>query len=203
VDFTARPARPATAATFRVPVEPALTRPVESTLPSNRPPLANQRDRKSTRLNSSHVAISYAVFCLKKKTISDRPDVSPRQATAVHLPPILVLLDTLRLSPDHALPTTHIYTPSLHDALPISVDFTARPARPATAATFRVPVEPALTRPVESTLPSNRPPLANQRITASGMTRPLESYATAWSRTVSPTCRAYSAGFTSTRAMGC
>src|SRR5690625_7110944 len=28
----------------------------------------NRRDRKSTRLNSSHVAISYAVFCLKKKT---------------------------------------------------------------------------------------------------------------------------------------
>src|SRR5690606_41762820 len=27
------------------------------------------RDRKSTRLNSSHVKISYAVFCLKKKTI--------------------------------------------------------------------------------------------------------------------------------------
>src|SRR5439155_17763956 len=27
-----------------------------------------RRDRKSTRLNSSHVAISYAVFCLKKKT---------------------------------------------------------------------------------------------------------------------------------------
>src|SRR5690606_41840440 len=26
------------------------------------------RDRKSTRLNSSHVKISYAVFCLKKKT---------------------------------------------------------------------------------------------------------------------------------------
>src|SRR5437868_15397328 len=26
------------------------------------------RDRKSTRLNSSHVSISYAVFCLKKKT---------------------------------------------------------------------------------------------------------------------------------------
>src|SRR5437870_12703184 len=29
--------------------------------------LADVRDRKSTRLNSSHVAISYAVFCLKKK----------------------------------------------------------------------------------------------------------------------------------------
>src|SRR5437870_6739306 len=28
---------------------------------------AGERDRKSTRLNSSHVAISYAVFCLKKK----------------------------------------------------------------------------------------------------------------------------------------
>src|SRR5207253_11375087 len=31
------------------------------------------RDRKSTRLNSSHVAISYAVFCLKKK----KPTIKP------------------------------------------------------------------------------------------------------------------------------
>src|SRR5690625_2946069 len=30
-------------------------------------PGENAGDRKSTRLNSSHVAISYAVFCLKKK----------------------------------------------------------------------------------------------------------------------------------------
>src|SRR5690625_5862203 len=30
-------------------------------------------DRKSTRLNSSHVAISYAVFCLKKKNKQHRP----------------------------------------------------------------------------------------------------------------------------------
>src|SRR5439155_310990 len=29
-------------------------------------------DRKSTRLNSSHVAISYAVFCLKKKKLNGR-----------------------------------------------------------------------------------------------------------------------------------
>src|SRR5256885_5561698 len=29
-------------------------------------------DRKSTRLNSSHLVISYAVFCLKKKKIVDR-----------------------------------------------------------------------------------------------------------------------------------
>src|SRR5260370_25233298 len=31
-------------------------------------PLQHERDRKSTRLNSSHTSISYAVFCLKKKT---------------------------------------------------------------------------------------------------------------------------------------
>src|SRR6266540_5605892 len=29
--------------------------------------LPKDRDRKSTRLNSSHITISYAVFCLKKK----------------------------------------------------------------------------------------------------------------------------------------
>src|SRR5439155_27331560 len=34
-------------------------------------------DRKSTRLNSSHVAISYAVFCLKKKNIA-APTTHPR-----------------------------------------------------------------------------------------------------------------------------
>src|SRR3712207_7287950 len=46
--------------------------------------LANQRaplDRKSTRLNSSHANISYAVFCLKKNTpclsISARPRTPP------------------------------------------------------------------------------------------------------------------------------
>src|SRR5438874_5170288 len=32
-----------------------------------------RRDRKSTRLNSSHVEISYAVFCLKKKTYHAAP----------------------------------------------------------------------------------------------------------------------------------
>src|SRR5699024_11428668 len=34
----------------------------------NSPPFVIIIDRKSTRLNSSHVSISYAVFCLKKKT---------------------------------------------------------------------------------------------------------------------------------------
>src|SRR5690625_1824572 len=33
-------------------------------------------DRKSTRLNSSHVAISYAVFCLKKKTTPQHSESS-------------------------------------------------------------------------------------------------------------------------------
>src|SRR5207253_10058137 len=36
--------------------------------PAEQPAAAPTPDRKSTRLNSSHVAISYAVFCLKKKT---------------------------------------------------------------------------------------------------------------------------------------
>src|SRR5207249_10006191 len=35
--------------------------------PSDGRGVVPQRDRKSTRLNSSHVSISYAVFCLKKK----------------------------------------------------------------------------------------------------------------------------------------
>src|SRR5690625_5504367 len=34
--------------------------------------MLHSRDRKSTRLNSSHVAISYAVFCLQKKTHYDQ-----------------------------------------------------------------------------------------------------------------------------------
>src|SRR5699024_12693981 len=40
-----------------------------------RHPVRRQRpgqDRKSTRLNSSHVSISYAVFCLKKKSMTVR-----------------------------------------------------------------------------------------------------------------------------------
>src|SRR3712207_8092084 len=41
-------------------------------------PLGGGEDRKSTRLNSSHANISYAVFCLKKKTyILTRLSISP------------------------------------------------------------------------------------------------------------------------------
>src|SRR5690242_21589330 len=34
-------------------------------------------DRKSTRLNSSHMSISYAVFCLKKKNVASAPARAP------------------------------------------------------------------------------------------------------------------------------
>src|SRR5438874_5968414 len=51
-----------------------------------RAPGAPPEDRKSTRLNSSHVEISYAVFCLKKKTALSRWTVAiavPRAYDAV------------------------------------------------------------------------------------------------------------------------
>src|SRR6266702_3837888 len=57
-------------------------------------------DRKSTRLNSSHVAISYVVFCLKKKNLT-----------------LTVSVFVYFFCNDAA--TTEIYTLSLHDALPI------------------------------------------------------------------------------------
>src|SRR5256885_5979869 len=48
---------------FRIP-HSAFTRAAEL------PRAGRSRDRKSTRLNSSHLVISYAVFCLKKKKIT-------------------------------------------------------------------------------------------------------------------------------------
>src|SRR5437667_1569697 len=38
-------------------------------------PSCNAGDRKSTRLNSSHITISYAVFCLKKKKIKTQTHI--------------------------------------------------------------------------------------------------------------------------------
>src|SRR5438067_1291462 len=67
-------------------------------------------DRKSTRLNSSHVSISYAVFCLKKKTIK-------RQAKIIQF--IVFLCSLLIFFFFNLAATTVIYTLSLHDALPI------------------------------------------------------------------------------------
>src|SRR3954465_14888127 len=96
-------------------------------------------DRKSTRLNSSHTIISYAVFCLKKKTNAPapHPPTTPNQARppaphrAAHSPRVargvrLGCALGVRLRPCGGLffffndtATTEIYTLSLHDALPI------------------------------------------------------------------------------------
>src|SRR5476651_1317158 len=79
-------------------------------------------DRKSTRLNSSHANISYAVFCLKKKktmevgvvcTVSRYFTNSSTNGNGVTSAIWLFFFN------DTA--TTEIYTLSLHDALPISL----------------------------------------------------------------------------------
>src|SRR6267154_5332460 len=51
--------------------------------PRRNVPPAPTQDRKSTRLNSSHPSISYAVFCLKKKKQKD----TPRQIYSTSPPP--------------------------------------------------------------------------------------------------------------------
>src|SRR3712207_8446543 len=45
-----------------------------SLVAGSHPPADLYEDRKSTRLNSSHANISYAVFCLKKKYIGNKHD---------------------------------------------------------------------------------------------------------------------------------
>src|SRR5437773_3779841 len=47
---------------------------------SSRTSLAQLEDRKSTRLNSSHITISYAVFCLKKKKKKINNKLETKQA---------------------------------------------------------------------------------------------------------------------------
>src|SRR3712207_8418747 len=42
---------------------------------ANRLTVCSKKDRKSTRLNSSHANISYAVFCLKKKKKTNTVDI--------------------------------------------------------------------------------------------------------------------------------
>src|SRR5476651_1531006 len=93
-------------------------------------PTASSRglDRKSTRLNSSHANISYAVFCLKKKTLfaklqgclfnfSNRDTVysiNNNTDKTMHF----VRYEFFFFNDTE---TTEIYTLSLHDALPISI----------------------------------------------------------------------------------
>src|SRR5258708_19657272 len=47
-------------------------------------PRGQAPDRKSTRLNSSHQIISYAVFCLKKKTPGTNGRATPPHAPTTH-----------------------------------------------------------------------------------------------------------------------
>src|SRR6185312_9200335 len=92
-------------------------------------------DRKSTRLNSSHDQISYAVFCLKKKNqkndllapLTNAPDKTMLRETilladhnAYHLGQFIKLRKMLVDFFFKDTATTEIYTLSLHDALPIS-----------------------------------------------------------------------------------
>src|ERR1039457_900894 len=89
-------------------------------------------DRKSTRLNSSHLVISYAVFCLKKSRREQDADhvIGGELVTGHHLGdqfgrrveyrvPVggIDLYRTAFFFNDTA--TTEIYPLSLHDALPI------------------------------------------------------------------------------------
>src|SRR5690606_39590529 len=52
----------------RTPSVVSISRPCAASTTSRMTLPLTAQDRKSTRLNSSHVKISYAVFCLKKKT---------------------------------------------------------------------------------------------------------------------------------------
>src|SRR3712207_7637662 len=55
--------------------ESGMVVPMATTNLFTHPIFKDGADRKSTRLNSSHANISYAVFCLKKKTHKSRPAV--------------------------------------------------------------------------------------------------------------------------------
>src|ERR1022692_4019721 len=75
-------------------------------------------DRKSTRLNSSHLVISYAVFCLKKKNKLRRINRNDKSWSTLQR---IVLMDEeqpLFFFFNDTAPT-EIYTLSLHDAIPI------------------------------------------------------------------------------------
>src|ERR1022692_1398184 len=64
-------------------------------------------DRKSTRLNSSHLVISYAVFCLKKKKHSNRPEMTEDTPRYVSGSPLLSRTQR------HACPERRLSFPSI------------------------------------------------------------------------------------------
>src|SRR5206468_13044189 len=57
-----------------------------SSRPTAPHPSSASPDRKSTRLNSSHDQISYAVFCLKKKKKKQRDQICPQQTKVYNKP---------------------------------------------------------------------------------------------------------------------
>src|SRR5207244_11452046 len=69
LEIGAAPANPPPATRCHAP--PQSLRNIRSAASENTAP-ALAKDRKSTRLNSSHQIISYAVFCLKKKTTKNQ-----------------------------------------------------------------------------------------------------------------------------------
>src|SRR5256886_8189506 len=83
-----------------------------------RPTYPGGPDRKSTRLNSSHSQISYAVFCLKKKNKHHGQPSAPApinsvKSTVISLPLFHPSPSPLILTPPHYLPiphTLHIFT---------------------------------------------------------------------------------------------
>src|SRR6516162_5137895 len=88
----------------------------------------HRQDRKSTRLNSSHLVISYAVFCLKKKKTRF---VVGRRGSLVILLCAVTFQRQVAVSGSvfncyffffNDTATTEIYTLSLHDALPIRAE---------------------------------------------------------------------------------
>src|ERR1017187_7896914 len=83
-------------------------------------PFPSCTDRKSTRMNSSHRCISYAVFCLKKKQRRAQRGRGHHPADAVHQGrDLLSDAEVVFFFKDAATP--EIYTLPLPDALPISI----------------------------------------------------------------------------------
>src|SRR5262245_62302984 len=59
--------------------------PVSTSSSISMKPAASAGDRKSTRLNSSHLGISYAVFCLKKKNHLKKAHCNQHSTTVAQL----------------------------------------------------------------------------------------------------------------------
>src|ERR1035441_11007889 len=80
-------------------------------------PKKTNTDRKSTRLNSSHLGISYAVFCLKKKTIVMRSEEHTSELPSLRHLACRLLLDrksasaNARIISATALNTSHVFSP--------------------------------------------------------------------------------------------